>query len=192
MLALRSFALLCRSSSGKFTNSNRRLRAHLMLFPAPMRELFSWLLPRAIGITPDAEPVRSVLRSRPSISAWRRLLAARNSRGEPPVRHLFAIQRMPTGTTRYPYNYCYYCVRCRWMFLVDGIGGVVPVDDQRQPLPDAEAAYRHETFARGPCGANWASSAVIDGGRKAADQEAPGSNRRASLTLVSPRRSAVQ
>ena len=69
---------------------------------------------------------------------------------------------------------------------------MVPVDDQRQPLLDAEAAYRRDTFARGPCGAHWASTAVIDGGRKLTDQEPPSSSRRASLTLVNPRGSVVR
>ena len=156
-----------------------------------MRGLLTWLLPRAIRVSPPVGPPRSVMRSNPSASAWRRLLTARNSRGGPPVRHLFAIQRMPSDTGSYPYDYCYYCVRCRWAFLVDGIGGVVPVGDHRQPLPDAEVAYRRETFARGPCGAHWASSAVVDGGRQVTAQEPSGSNRRTSLTLVSPRRSVV-
>ena len=163
-----------------------------MLLRVPMLGLFSWLLPRAIRVGPPAAPARSVARSRPSASAWRRLLTMRGSRSRPPVRHLFAIQRMPSGAARYPYNYCYYCVRCRWAFLVDGLGGVVPVDGDRQPLADDESAYRRETFARGPCGAHWASSAVIDGGRKVSNQESSSSIRRASLTLVSPRSSVVQ
>jgi hypothetical protein len=167
------------------------LPAYLLLLHLPMLELFSWLLPHAIPASPLAAPARSVERPKPSANAWRRLRTAPSSRSRP-VRHLFAIQRLPSGTARYPYNYCYYCVRCRWEFLVDGFGGVVPVDHDRQPLPDAEAAYRRETFARGPCSAHWASSAVIDGGRKVSDQQASSSDRRASLTLVCPRSSAVR
>jgi hypothetical protein len=156
-----------------------------------MLELLSWLLPRAIRVSPLAAPAGSVEQLKPSANAWRRLRTAPSSRSTP-VRHLLAIQRLPSGTARYPYNYCYYCVRCRWEFLVDGFGGVVPVDHYRQPLPDAEAAYRRETFACGPCGAHWASSAVIDGGRKVSDQQASSSDRRESLTLVCPRSSAVR
>jgi len=192
MRALRGFARLRRSSSKILANSGLPLWAHLMLLQVPMLELFSWLLPRAIRSSLLAAPDRSITRSKPSANAWRRLLTTRGSCSIAPVRHLFAIQRMPSGTARYPYNYCYYCVRCRWAFLVDGHGGVVPVDHDRQPLADAEAAYRRETFARGPCGAHWASSAVIDGGRKGSDQESSSSDRRASLTLVSPRSSSVR
>ena len=163
-----------------------------MLLRVLMLKLFSRLLPHPLRFSSPVTSAPGVDKPRPSVNAWRRLLTARNSRSELPVRHLFAIQRMPRGTVLHPYDYCYYCVRCRWAFLVDGRGGVVPVDDQRQPLLDAEAAYRRDTFARGPCGAHWASTAVIDGGRKLTDQEPPGSSRRASLTLVNPRGSVVR
>jgi hypothetical protein len=156
-----------------------------------MLELFSRLLPRAIRVGSTDVPARSVANLTPSESGWRRLQTLRSSPGKP-VRHLFAIQRLPSGVARYPYNYCYYCVRCRWAFLVDGLGGVVPVDAELHPLVETTAAYRRETFAHGPCGAHWASAAVIDGGRKLSDQESPVSNRRASLTLVSPRSSVVR
>ena len=191
MLALRAFARLCRASSGKPTDSNQPPAGTFDAVPAAMRELLSWLLPRAIRVNSVAEPARSIANPRPTESGWRRLRTARILAARP-VRHLFAIQRLPSGLARYPYNYCYYCVRCRWSFLVDGLGGVEPVDANLHPLVETEAAYRRETFARGPCGATWASSAVVDGGRKSAEQGSPGSNRRASLTLVSARRSVVQ
>jgi hypothetical protein len=156
-----------------------------------MLELFSKLLPRAMRLGAVAAPTRSVVKLKPSESGWRRLRTERSS-ADKNVRHLFAIQRLPSGVVRYPYNYCYYCVRCRWAFLVDGLGGVVPVDAELHPLVETTAAYRRETFARGPCGAHWASTAVIDGGRRLSDQESPVSNRRALLTLIRPRSSAVR
>jgi len=99
---------------------------------------------------------------------------------------------MRTGTTIHPYNYCYYCVRCRWAFQVDGRGGVIAVDNQNRPLEGEVAAYRVKTFPKGPCDAHWASSAVIDGGRKAVVEESSNANRRAPLTLVRIRRTSPQ
>jgi hypothetical protein len=191
MRALRGFARLGCASSEIFADSGLLLRAYLLLLTVPMLDLFSWLLPRTIRTGALAAPARSVERWKPSENAWRRLLTERGSRPKQ-VRHSFAIQRLPSGLARYPYNYCYYCVRCRWAFLVDGLGGVVPVDGDLHPLVETEAAYRRGTFARGPCGAHWASSAVIDGGRKESAQESSSSNRRASLTLVSTRINAAQ
>src|SRR5258708_17849407 len=146
-----------------------------------MLDLFSWLLPRTIRTGALAAPARSVERWKPSENAWRRLLTERGSRPKQ-VRHSFAIQRLPSGLARYPYNYCYFCVRCRWAFLVDGLGGVVPVDGDLHPLVETEAAYRRETFARGPCGAHWASSAVIAGRREDRAPRSLSAKRRASFS----------
>jgi hypothetical protein len=119
------------------------------------------------------------------------MLTARSTRSKR-VKHLFAIERLRTGTARHPYNYRYFCVRCRWAFWFDGRGGVVAVDGDNRPLEGVVGAYRVGSFAHGPCGAHWASSAVIDGGLKERDRQTAAPTRRAPLTLVSPRRSAVQ
>ncbi len=156
-----------------------------------MLELVARLWTRTTIVNDLVAPDRSAERSHPSTNAWQRLFAARNSRPRY-VRHLFAIQRFRSGTARRPYNYCYYCVRCRWAFLVDGRGGVVAVDDDKRPLDGVVGAYRVESFRRGPCGAHWASSAVIDGGLKARDKESSASGHKAPLTLVSTRKSGVQ
>jgi hypothetical protein len=191
MHSLCGFARRYRPPSKMFSQFGLSLRAHLMLLRCLMLELFSKLLPRVMRLGAVAAPTPGVASLKPSESGWRRLQTGRSSLGKT-VRHLFAIQRLPSGVARYPYNYCYYCVRCRWAFLVDGLGGVVPVDGDLHPLVETTAAYRRETFAHGPCGAHWASTAVIDGGRKRSDQESPVSNRRASLTLIRPRSSAVR
>jgi len=155
-----------------------------------MLELVARFWPRTNGVN-DFAAVDHAEQSRPSVSSLRRLLATQIS-GRRYAKHLFAIQRMRTGTTLHPYNYCYYCVRCRWAFQVDGRGGVVAVDNQNRPLEDEVAAYRVKTFPNGPCDAHWASSAVIDGGRKEVVKESSKANRRAALTLVSMRRKALQ
>jgi hypothetical protein len=164
----------------------------------PMLELVARLWARSASVNNFVEPDRNAERSHPpaksshlSASAWQRLFTARNSTNRH-VRHLFAIQRFRSGTVRNPYNYCYYCVRCRWAFLVDGRGGVVAVDKDKRPLDGVVGAYRVETFKHGPCGAHWASSAVIDGGRAACNAEVESTARKAALTLVSSRKSAAQ
>jgi hypothetical protein len=161
-----------------------------MLFVCIMLELVARLWPR-INVANDFAAADHAEQKRPSVSAWRRLLATQLPRKRRP-QHLFAIQRMRTGTTLHPYNYCYYCVRCRWTFQVDGRGGVVAVDNQNRPLEGEVAAYRVKTFPKGPCDAHWASSAVIDGGRKEVVEESSKANRKAPLTLVSIRRTAPE
>jgi hypothetical protein len=70
---------------------------------------------------------------------------------EPPVPHFFAIERLSATGALAPYRHRYYCVRCRWTFLVNGRGGVRVVDDRNQGLSPAEAVRRALTFAVGPC-----------------------------------------
>src|SRR5260221_4447101 len=52
-----------------------------------------------------------------------------------------------------PQRYSYYCVRCKWSFLVnDGRRGVVTaLDASGKPLERTEAAERVATFTDGPC-----------------------------------------
>ena len=161
-----------------------------MLFVCIMLELVARLWARPNGLNSSSTPDHAE-QTRPSVSAWGRLLATQLPRKRR-AQHLFAIQRMRTGTTLHPYNYCYYCVRCRWTFQVDGRGGVVAVDDKNRPLEGEIAAYRVKTFPKGPCDAHWASSAVIDGGRKEVVEESSKANRKAALTLVSMRRTTPQ
>jgi hypothetical protein len=162
-----------------------------MLLPVTMLELVSWIMPRALGLNRLNAPAPTVERARPSVGTWRGLFTSRTS-PDKRAKHLFAIQRLPRGAASHPYNYCYYCVRCRWNFLVDGRGGVVAVGEDNQPLDNAVAELREKSFACGPCGAHWASIAVVEGGRKERVQEPPSDARTAPLTLVRPRREAAQ
>jgi len=107
MRALRGFARLGCASSEIFADSGLLLRAYLLLLTVPNAGSVSWLLPRTIRTGALAAPARSVERWKPSENAWRRLLTERGSRPKQ-VRHSFAIQRLPSGLARYPYNYCYY------------------------------------------------------------------------------------
>lgn len=162
----------------------------------PMLELVARLWGRSASVNNLVSPQRTATvsgdkRSHPTTTAWQRLFNARRSRPRH-VRHLFAIQRFRSGTARNPYNYCYYCVRCRWAFLVDGRGGVVAVDKDNRALDGVVGAYRVETFKLGPCGAHWASSAIINGGRAVSEDEPANTIRKAPLTLVSSRKSAAQ
>jgi len=163
----------------------------------PMLELVARLWARTVSVNNFVAPDRNAERSHASAKtshrsakAWQRLFSARNTRIRH-VRHLFAIQRFRNGTVRNPYNYCYYCVRCRWAFLVDGRGGVVAVDKDNRPLEGVVGAYRVETFKHGPCGAHWGSSAVINGGRAMSDEEPANAIRKVPLTLVGSRKSAA-
>ena len=52
-----------------------------------------------------------------------------------------------------PRRYSFFCVRCRWSFLVnDGRRGVITaLDANGNPMDPDEAAERIATFAQGPC-----------------------------------------
>ena len=70
------------------------------------------------------------------------------------LRHSFAIKvlgKLP-GLFQ-PQRYAYYCVRCKWSFVVnDGKRGVITaLDECNEPLYGVEAAKRLSTFADGPC-----------------------------------------
>jgi hypothetical protein len=168
-----------------------RIRAHLMRVRVAMLEFVARMLARTTVVIPFAAQDRSANMSL-SRDRWQRLFAARNSSSGPRVRHLFAIERLRKGAARGSYSHCYYCVRCRWAFLVDGRGGVIAVDSDHQPLAHEQAAHRVESFAHGPCGAHWASSAIIDGGLKVSNSESLTTSGRTPLTVVSTRRDAVQ
>jgi hypothetical protein len=67
------------------------------------------------------------------------------------MRHSFAIEPLGHGTGWFPPSrYRYYCVRCHWMFLVQGFA-VCAVDDCSAPLPALENRRRTATFSIGPC-----------------------------------------
>jgi hypothetical protein len=52
-----------------------------------------------------------------------------------------------------PHRYSFFCVRCRWSFLVNnGRRGVITaIDEEGNPIAEPEAARRIATFAQGPC-----------------------------------------
>ena len=83
---------------------------------------------------------------------WRK---AEASKTQPrPLRHLFAIEVLSNCRLYHGYDYCYYCIRCHWLFMADRHGGVVALDDRARPLAINEGALRVRTFARGPCDAS--------------------------------------
>src|SRR5260221_2261162 len=70
------------------------------------------------------------------------------------LRHSFAIKvlgKLP-GLFQ-PQRYAYYCVRCKWSFVVnDGKRGVITaLDASGEALNGLEAVKRVSTFADGPC-----------------------------------------
>jgi len=68
------------------------------------------------------------------------------------LKHDFIIEDL--GQTRWlrSHSYRYYCVRCRWTFLIKGRRGeVTALDEVGAPLSEAENARRISTFALGPC-----------------------------------------
>lgn len=68
------------------------------------------------------------------------------------LRHDFIIEDLGQAGWLRPHSYRYYCVRCRWTFLIEGRRGeVTALDEVGAPLPEAENARRISTFALGPC-----------------------------------------
>jgi hypothetical protein len=66
------------------------------------------------------------------------------------LRHEFVI-----GPLRHHYLFKhdarhYYCIRCKWTFLICGTE-VVVLDDNGSPLADDEGTRRFKTFQGGPC-----------------------------------------
>jgi hypothetical protein len=67
------------------------------------------------------------------------------------MRHSFAIESLGRRPGWFaPSSYRYYCVRCHWMFLVQG-SKVCALNDSSTPLPELENGRRTATFAIGPC-----------------------------------------
>jgi hypothetical protein len=116
-----------------------------------MLELVARIWPRAFAFTSIAAPPQTAEKSdRWRITFCRKPKAAQ----ERPLRHLFAIDYLPNGRSLHGYDHRYYCVRCRWLFLVDRHGGVIALDELGRPLPISEGARRVRTFAYGPCGSS--------------------------------------
>jgi hypothetical protein len=81
------------------------------------------------------------------------------------TRHNFAIEplgRRPGWFTSRQYRY--YCIRCHWMFQVEGFK-VCALDESSEPLPEPENGQRVSSFALGPCVAmlpecSWSTSEI--------------------------------
>jgi hypothetical protein len=118
-----------------------------------MLELVSRIWPRAFALTNFAAPDRTAEK----LGGWRLAFRRRpkdKAVQERPLRHLFAIEYLSNGRSLHGYDHRYYCVRCRWLFMVDRHGGVIALDALDKPLPISEGARRVRTFAYGPCGSS--------------------------------------
>ncbi len=68
------------------------------------------------------------------------------------MRHMFAIKDLGQSGWFTPHRYRYFCVLCRWTFLVENRrGDATALDESGQALSGAENAARVTTFAIGPC-----------------------------------------
>jgi hypothetical protein len=68
------------------------------------------------------------------------------------MRHMFAIEDLGQSGWFKPHSYRYFCVLCRWRFLVENRhGDVTASDESGKALNGAEGAARVATFAFGPC-----------------------------------------
>jgi hypothetical protein len=68
------------------------------------------------------------------------------------MRHNFAIWALEKSGTSRRHLHVYYCVRCKWGFLVNDHSGLVtPLDQNGNPIREPEAAERVATFGVGPC-----------------------------------------
>lgn len=68
------------------------------------------------------------------------------------MRHIFAIKDLGQSGWFKPHRYRYFCVLCRWTFLVENRrGDATALDESGQALNGAEGAARVATFAVGPC-----------------------------------------
>jgi hypothetical protein len=72
--------------------------------------------------------------------------------GERPVRHEFAIEDLGQAGWLRPHRYRYFCIRCRWLFLIENRRGkATAVDESGRPLCEPEQSDRVASFALGPC-----------------------------------------
>jgi hypothetical protein len=68
------------------------------------------------------------------------------------MRHMFAIKDLGQSGWFKPHRYRYFCVLCRWTFLVENRrGDATAWDESGHALSGAESAARVATFAVGPC-----------------------------------------
>jgi hypothetical protein len=66
------------------------------------------------------------------------------------MRHNFAIERLGRSKRFKPQRYTYFCIRCHWIFLVEGWKAYA-LNESSQPLSEPENGERASTFAVGPC-----------------------------------------
>jgi hypothetical protein len=65
---------------------------------------------------------------------------------------MFAIKDLGQSGWLKPHSYRYFCVLCRWTFLVENRrGDATALDESGQALNGTEGAARAATFALGPC-----------------------------------------
>jgi hypothetical protein len=69
-----------------------------------------------------------------------------------PARHEFAIEDLGQAGWLTPHRYRYFCIRCRWLFLIENrLGDATAVDESGRPLREPEQSTRVAAFALGPC-----------------------------------------
>ncbi|MBF6560363.1 MAG: hypothetical protein IVW56_08750 [Candidatus Binataceae bacterium] len=152
-------------------------RARLMLLRRKMYELLARLFPRPFGF------VRSTIGAHAPRVASAPPEARLVCEAEPATKgHLYAIERLRDAGRSTPFRHRYYCVRCRWSFLVNGRGAVKAVGEGNRKLLSAEAARRAQTFVAGPCPLRPDSPAAAT-----SRQFAPETRDRRRLALVSSR-----
>ena len=67
-------------------------------------------------------------------------------------RHNFAIAVLPRMARFRGEGYLYTCLRCKWIFRVNGsAGSIIPVDAEGEVLPEPISSERIRTFTYGPC-----------------------------------------
>ena len=74
----------------------------------------------------------------------------RPQRRSPSLRHEFVIGPLCDTALFRSKARLYYCIRCRWHFLVSE-KKVVVLDDEGHPMAGTDSSARFDTFAEGPC-----------------------------------------
>ncbi|HTW88763.1 MAG TPA: hypothetical protein VMD75_12240 [Candidatus Binataceae bacterium] len=94
------------------------------------------------------------------------------------MRHEFAINDLGAEAGWFKgHRYVYFCVRCRWTFLVvNRRGDAIALNEAGQPLPEAENLRRQASFALGPCEAasQWQPIAASHQPAATSSRPAPG------------------